>query len=60
MHYFVTIVYNVTSGKSINFFGPGNRINFILGLETSFEMSEGRLNVSCFSERQIINVKTKA
>ena len=41
-------------------FGPGNRINFIFGLETSFEMSEGRLNVSCFSERQIINVKTKA
>ena len=22
-------------------FGPGNRINFIFGLETSFEMSEG-------------------
>ena len=41
-------------------FGPGNRINFIFGLETSFEMSEGRLNVSCFSERRIINVKTKA
>ena len=41
-------------------FGPGNRINFIFGLETSFEMSEGRLNVSCFSERQIINLKTKA
>ena len=40
-------------------FGPGNRINFIFGLETSFEMSEGRLKVSCFSERQIINVKTK-
>ena len=33
-------------------FGPGNRINFIFGLETSFEMSEGRLNVSRFSERQ--------
>ena len=25
--------------------GPGNRINFIFGLKTSFEMSEGRLNV---------------
>ena len=35
-------------------FGPGNRINFIFDLETSFEMSEGRLNVSCFSERQIM------
>ena len=41
-------------------FGLGNRINFIFGLETSFEMSEGRLNVLCFSERQIINAKTKA
>ena len=41
-------------------FGPGNRINFIFGLETGFEMSEGLLNVSCVSERQIINVKTKA
>ena len=41
-------------------FGPGNRINFIFGFETRFEMSEGRLNVSCFSERQIIYVKTKA
>ena len=41
-------------------FGSGNRINFIFGLETSFEMSEGRLNVSGFSERQTINVKTKA
>ena len=26
-------------------FGHGNRINFIFGLETSFEMSEGRLNL---------------
>ena len=41
-------------------FGPGDCINFFFGLEISFEMSEGRLNVSCFSERQIINVKTKA
>ena len=41
-------------------FGPGNRTDFIFGLETNFEMSEGRLNVSRFSERQIINVKTKA
>ena len=41
-------------------FRPDNRINFSFGLETSFEMSEGRLNVSCFSEKQMTNVKTKA
>ena len=36
-------------------FGYGNRIRFIFCLKTSFEMSEGRLNVSFFSERQIIS-----
>ena len=29
-------------------FGYGNYIRFIFGLQTSFEMSEGRLNVSFF------------
>ena len=29
-------------------FGYGNRFKFIFGLKTSFEMSEGRLNVSLF------------
>ena len=36
-------------------FGYDNHIPFIFGLRTSFEMSERRLNVSCFSERQIIS-----
>ena len=48
MHYFVTIVYNVTPGNAINFFGYSNRFRFIFGLKTSFEMSEGRLKVSLF------------
>ena len=36
-------------------FGYGNRFRFIFGLKTSFEMSEGRLNVSLFFGRQIIS-----
>ena len=36
-------------------FGYGKCISFIFGLRTSFEMSEGRLNVSFFSGRQIIS-----
>ena len=55
MHYFVTIVYNVTLGNAFNFLGYGNRISFSFGLKTSFEMSEGRLNMSFFSRKQIIS-----
>ena len=44
MNYFVTIVYNVTSGNAINLLGTA----FIFGLKTSFEMTEERLNVSLF------------
>ena len=50
MHYFVTIIYNVTSGNTINLLSMyGNGFRFIFGLKTSFELSEGRLNVSLFS-----------
>ena len=38
MYYFVTIVYNVTSGNTTN----------LLSMAIYFEMSEGRLNVSLF------------
>ena len=44
MHYFVTIVYNVTSGNAINLLGTA----ITSGLKTSFEMSKGQLNVSFF------------
>ena len=36
-------------------FGFCNRISFNFGLKAGFEMSEGRLNVSDFSEKQIIS-----
>ena len=36
-------------------FGYDNRISLNFGLKTSFEMSEGRLNVSFFSGRQIVS-----
>ena len=36
-------------------FGCGNRFRFMFGLKTSFEMSEGRLNMSLFFGKQIIS-----
>ena len=48
MHYIVTIVYNVTSGNAINLLGTAIASNSYFSLKISFEMSEGRLNVSFF------------
>ena len=45
MHYFVTIIYNVTTGNTINLLAMAIRISFNSDFKTDFQMSEGRLNV---------------
>ena len=49
MHYFVTIVYNVTSESANNLLSTAIASDSVFfGLKISFKMSEGRLNVSLF------------
>ena len=48
MHYLLTIVYNVTSGNAISLLGMAQSLQIHFWSQKSFEISEGRLNVSLF------------